>query len=64
VRSTGWKILAEFSAVAFTFAYIGFENVARYFVDKLGYSDFWFSLTAFIAFLMLILWRGRGRTSQ
>ena len=60
-RSVGWKVMAGLSAVLFTVAYIAFENIARYFVDNLGYSEFWFSLTAFIGFYALLLWRGALR---
>ena len=60
-RSVCWKVAATSSAVVFTIAYIGFENIARYFVDQLGYNEFWFALTAFIGFIALILWRGPAR---
>lgn len=63
-RSVAWKIVAVFSAVIFTVAYIGFENISRYFVDRMGYSEFWFMLTAFIGFYALILWRGPVRNSS
>ena len=60
-RSVAWKIMAGFSAVIFTVMFIAFENVARYFVDRMGYSEFWFTLTAFIGFFALIVWRGTRR---
>ena len=58
-RSPGWQIAAMFGAVAYTLAFIGFENIARYGVDTLGYSEFWFMLTSYIAFVLVILWRGK-----
>ena len=56
-RSWGWQIFAMLGAVLYTIAYIVFENIARYGVDTLGYSEFWFMLTAYIGFIGIIIWR-------
>ena len=58
-RSVAWKIAATFSVIAFTIAFIVFENIARYFVDGHGVSEFWFMLTAYFGFIWLIIWRGK-----
>lgn len=60
-RPVGWKVAAMLSAVAFTVAFIGFENIARHFVDKHGINEFWVMLTAYFGFVWLITWRGRTR---
>ena len=59
-RSVAWKIGATLSAVAFTIAFILFENVSRFFVDGYGISEFWFMLVAYFGFLWLIVWRGKA----
>lgn len=59
-RHVGWKIAAMLSAVAFTIVFIGFENIARYFVEELGVSEFWFMLIAYFGIVWLITWRGRA----
>ena len=59
-RGLGWKIGAVLSAVVFTVAFIGFENIARYGVNR-GVHEFWFMLTAFFGFVAVILWRGPRR---
>jgi hypothetical protein len=58
-RSTAWKVGAMLSAVAFTIAFIAFENISRFTANGLGISEFWFMLIAFFGFIMVILWRGR-----
>lgn len=58
-RSTGWKVAAFLCGILYTLAFIGFENIARYGVDTLGYSEFWFMLTSYLGFVGVILWRGR-----
>jgi len=60
-RTTLWKFGAFFGGIAYTFAFIFFENIARYGVDTLGYSEFWFMLTSYIGFVGVILWRGQRR---
>jgi len=57
-RSILWKVGAMFMAVAYTIAFIGFENIARIGVEEFGYSEFWFMLAAYIGFVGVILWRG------
>jgi len=59
-RSVAWKVAATLSAIAFTIAFIVFENIARYFVDGHGVSEFWFMLVAYFGFIWLILWRGKA----
>jgi hypothetical protein len=56
-RGWGWQVLAMLGAVLYTIAFIAFENIARYGVDTLGYSEFWFMLTSYIAFIAIIFWR-------
>jgi len=58
-RSKGWKAAAFFGGIVYTFAFIGFENIARYGVDTLGYSEFWFMLTSYLGFVGVIVWRGK-----
>ena len=58
-RSVSWKVMATLSAIAFTIAFIAFENIARYFVDGHGVSEFWFMLAAYFGFIWLIVWRGK-----
>jgi hypothetical protein len=61
-KSGLWKAGAVFSAVIFTVAFIGFENIARFGVNR-GVSEFWFMLTAFFGFIGLIIWRGPRRAA-
>jgi hypothetical protein len=58
-RTALWQVGATLMAVVYTVAFIGFENIARFGVDKQGYSEFWFMLTAYIGFVSIIVWRGR-----
>lgn len=57
-RSRRWQVGATFGAVLYTVAFIGFENVARYGVDTLRYSEFWFMAASYIGFVAIIIWRG------
>jgi hypothetical protein len=59
-RTVAWKIAAMLSAVAFTIAFILFENTARFIVDGYGVNEFWFMCIAYCGFLWLITWRGRA----
>lgn len=54
-----WKAGAALMAVIYTLAFIGFETIARIGVDQLGYSEFWFMLTAYLGFVFIIVWRGK-----
>jgi len=56
-RSVLWKAGSCLGAVMYIVGFIGFENIARYGVDRLGYSEFWFMLTAYLGFVGVILWR-------
>jgi hypothetical protein len=57
-RNWGWQAGAMFGAVLYTVAFIGFENISRFGVDQLGYSEFWFMLIAYFGFVSIIYWRG------
>ncbi len=61
IRGIAWKIGATLSAVVFTIAFIGFENIARYGVNR-GVHEFWFMAAAYFGFLWLIYWRGAKRS--
>ena len=60
------RVGAMLSAVAFTVAFIIFENISRFTVNGFGISEFWFMLIAYFGFLALILWRGQAgrKTSE
>jgi hypothetical protein len=62
-RRALWQIGAMLMAVVYTIAFILFENIARWGVDDLGYSEFWFMLTAYFGFVGIILWRGKKTVS-
>jgi hypothetical protein len=57
-RSIFWKIRALAGGAAFTVAFIGFEQYARFVVERYGVNEFWFMAASFIGFVGLILWRG------
>jgi hypothetical protein len=54
-----WQIVATLSFIVYTVAFIGFEYIARIGVERFGYSEFWFMLTAYLGLAGIILWRGR-----
>jgi len=58
-RSASWKIGALFSAIVYTVAFIGFEQLARFGVERYGVNEFWFMAATFFGFIGVILWRGR-----
>ena len=58
-RSVGWQIGAMVGAIVYTVAFISFENIARYGVDTLGYSEFWLMLVSYMGFIAIIFWRGK-----
>ena len=62
-RSPGWTIAATLGAIVFTVAFILFENIARFGVNR-GINEFWFMLIAYFGFLFLILWRGGALGSR
>jgi len=62
-RSLAWKVTAQLGAVAYTVAFIGFEQLARLGVEGYGVNEFWFMATAFIGFVAIILWRGPRRST-
>jgi hypothetical protein len=57
-----WQVGAMLTAVVYTVAFIGFENISRFGVQHFGYSEFWFMLTAYLGFVGVIVWRGRRTT--
>jgi len=60
-RSMVWKVIATLSSLVFTLAFIGFEQLARAGVERLGMHEFcWMSLS-FVGFIGLIVWRGHAR---
>jgi hypothetical protein len=59
-RGAAWKIAATLGSVAFTLAFIGFEQIARAGVERFGMHEFcWMSITVG-GFVWLIWWRGRA----
>ena len=58
-RGWGWQLGAMFGAIVYTVAFILFENVSRYGVDKQGLSEFWFMLISYFGFVGVIYWRGQ-----
>lgn len=59
-RSVAWKTGATVTVIVFTVAFIIFENIARYFVDRQGINEFWIMLVAYFGFIWLIVWRGKA----
>ena len=57
-RSWGWRVGALLTAVLFTVAFIGFEQLARLGVERYGVHEFYFMLGSFFGFAGVILWRG------
>jgi hypothetical protein len=57
-RTWLWQVGATLMAIVYTVAFIGFENIARFGVNKFDYSEFWFMLTSYIGFVGVIVWRG------
>lgn len=60
-RSTGWKVAALLAAIAYTVAFIGFEQLARLGADGYGIDEFWFMAITFFGFVAVILWRGNRK---
>lgn len=54
--SLAWTVLATLSFVAFTVAFIVFEQVGRYFESR-GVHEFWIMLASYFGFAGLIWWR-------
>lgn len=56
-----WKLGAMVASMVYTAAFIGFENIARAGVERMGVNEFWFMAASYIGFVGVILWRGRAR---
>ncbi|MDX2142945.1 MAG: hypothetical protein SFV19_06300 [Rhodospirillaceae bacterium] len=59
-RGTGWKVAALLSSIVFTVAFIGFEQLARAGVERLGMHEFCWMFLTYGGFVGLIWWRGRA----
>jgi hypothetical protein len=62
-RSVGWRVGATLSSIAFTIAFILFENISRFIVAT-GVHEFWMMLIAYPGFVALILWRGLRKNPE
>ncbi len=51
------KIVATLSGIAFTVAFILFENIAKFGVENYGINEFWFMLIAYLGYLGIVVWR-------
>jgi signal transduction histidine kinase len=63
-RSLAWKFGALASSIAFTVAFIGFEQIARFGVERLGMHEFCFMTLTFLGFVGVILWRARSNAAS
>jgi hypothetical protein len=63
-RSWGWKLAAFGGAIAYTVVFIGFEQIARYGVERHGVNEFWFMAASYLGFVAVIVWRGRAATAR
>lgn len=61
-RAWGWKLAALGGAIAYTVVFIGFEQLARYGVERHNVNEFWFMAASYIGFVTVIVWRGRAMT--
>jgi hypothetical protein len=43
-------------------AFIGFEQLSRFGVERYGVNEFWFMAASFFGFIGVILWRGQRST--
>ncbi len=59
-RSKAWVFGAMASAILFTVAYIAFEQIARFGVERLGMHEFCFMTLSFFGFVGIIWWRGQA----
>ena len=59
-RSVAWKVGATLCALVYTVAFIGFEQLSRFGVERYGVNEFWFMAASFFGFIGVILWRGRA----
>jgi hypothetical protein len=64
-RSVIWKLSVTLGGgTIYTVAFILFENISRYGVDKLGYPEFLFMFISYLGFTGVIFWRGRANSSS
>jgi hypothetical protein len=56
-RSVAWKVGATLCALVYTVAFIGFEQLSRFGVERYGVNEFWFMAASFFGFIGVILWR-------
>lgn len=56
-RPAWWQAVATLSALVYTAAFIGFEQLARLGVDGYGVNEFWFMAASYFGFIGVILWR-------
>jgi hypothetical protein len=59
-RSLAWKLGAFAGAAIYTVAFILFEQLARYGVERWGMHEFCWMTMSFFGFWWLILWRARS----
>ncbi|MBL8629877.1 MAG: hypothetical protein JNM81_09630, partial [Rhodospirillaceae bacterium] len=62
-KSTWWKVGATAAAVAYTVAFIGFEQISRAGVDRLGMDEFCWMAMSYFGFVAVIVWRGKAAKS-
>ena len=51
-------LLLMVCSIPYIVAFMGFEYVARFGVNKIGICDFWFVVIAYVGTAIVILWRG------
>ncbi|MCP3999332.1 MAG: hypothetical protein GY727_00245 [Gammaproteobacteria bacterium] len=60
-RSKVWQVGVTLGGgLAYTIAFICFENIARYGVDQLEFPEFLFMFISYFGLTGVILWRGRA----
>ncbi|MDW8258330.1 MAG: hypothetical protein RML32_02680 [Gammaproteobacteria bacterium] len=60
-RSRGWKLVALLSGVVYTLGFIGFENLARYGVERWNMHELCWMTLSFFGFVWLIRWRAKAQ---
>jgi hypothetical protein len=59
-RGLGWKLGAMAGAIAYTVAFIGFEQLARAGNEQFGVNEFWWVLASYLGLAAVAIWRGRA----